>query len=108
MAPNILDWFQVTRVWRVLMIDNSKRFSDRNTNLLMRWCIVFQVSIGFKPKVLKRSRQYLVSVNLRINVLSWCQLKKHSRTHLTHPECTSEHYTTSRFSFLIVYTVWME
>ena len=41
MRPNVLNWIEIRRVWRVLMALHSQLLSNRNADLLVRRSIVF-------------------------------------------------------------------
>jgi len=101
--PNVLNEIQIWRIWGILVALYFQFQSDWNTNLFVDRSIVFHDNWLFQilkrlfPKLLKRSCKDLVSINSRVDLLSICQLKKQSRSHLTPPECPPEHHPSQRW-----------
>jgi hypothetical protein len=111
MCPNVLNWIEIRRIWRVLVALHSKLLSNRNTHLLVRRSIVFHnnrlfhIFEGLLPELLKWSCQDLVSINGRVDLLSILQFKKHTWPHSTPSKCPPEHHPSTSCTFSVIDTI---
>ena len=90
MCPNVLNWMEIRRIWRMLMTPHSKLCSNRNTHFLVRRSIIFHdnwhlhISKWLLSELLKRSFQNLVSINGEVHILFMFQFKKHTWLYFTY------------------------